>query len=100
MRWWIKLLAALIVLALLAWLGWILVNGLIGVLSGAELNTGERDPMFAEEVVHPTRPPELDAEIIPEKKPTLDDFAPTEGAPVDKTVDELILEAQQKNSNT
>ena len=100
MRWWIKLLAALIIIALLLCLGWSLVNGITRVLNGAQLNAGEKDPMFAEEVQHPTRPPELDEEIIPEKKPTLDDYAPMEGAPVDKTVDELIREAQQKNSNT
>ena len=100
MRWWIKLLAAIIAIVLLLGLGWGLVNGITGMLSGADLNAGEKDPMFAEEAVHPTRPPELDEEIIPEKKPTLNDYVPTEGAPVDKTVDELIREAQQKNSNT
>ena len=100
MRWWIKLLAALLMLALLLWLGWSLVNAVTGLLGGAELNAGEPDPMFAQEAAHPTRPPELDEEFIPEKKPTLDDYAPTEGAPVDKTADELIQEAQQKNSNT
>lgn len=100
MRWWIKILAALLVIMLLLWLGWSLVNGITGLLSGADLNAGERDPMFAEEALLPTRPPELDEEVVPEKKPTLDDYAPIEGAPVDKTVDELILEAQQKNSNT
>ena len=100
MRWWIKLLAALIALALLLWLGWSLVNSIAGILSGAELNTGEPDPMFAEEPVYPTRPPELDEEVVPEKKPTLDDYAPTEGALVDKTAEELVREARQKNSNT
>ena len=100
MRWWIKLLAALIVLALLLWLGWSFVGGVVKMLSGAELNAGEPDPMFAQEAVHPTRPPELDEELVPEKKPTLDDYAPTDGAPVDKTAEELIREAQQKNLNT
>lgn len=100
MRWWIKLLAALVAIALLLWLGWSLVGGITKLLSGAELNAGEPDPMFAEEAAHPTRPPELDEEIVPEKKPTLDDYAPIEGAPVDKTVEELIREAQRKNSNT
>lgn len=100
MRWWIKLAAALLIIMLLAWLGWSLVNGLTGLLSGADLNAGEKDPMFAEEALHPTRPPELDEEVIPDKKPTLDDYAPTEGAPVDKTADELIREARQKNSST
>lgn len=100
MRWWIKLAAAAIAIALLLWLGWSLVSGITGMLSGADLNGGEKDPMFAEAAVHPTRPPELDMETIPEKKPTLDDYVPTEGAPVDKTVDELIREAEQKNSST
>ena len=100
MRWWIKLLAAIIAIVLLLGLGWGLVNGITGMLSGADLNAGEKDPMFAEEAVHPTRPPELDEEIVPAKKPTLDDYAPSEGAPVDKTVDELIREAQMNNSNT
>jgi len=93
-------LTALLVLALLLWLGWSFVGGIAKLLSGAELNAGEPDPMFAQEAVQPTRPPELDSEVVPERKPTLDDYAPTEGAPVDKTVEELIQEAQQKNSNT
>lgn len=92
--------AAVIVIVLLLWLGWNLAGSVTKLLSGAEINAGEPDPMFAEEAVLPTRPPELDEEIVPEKKPTLDDYAPTEGAPVDKTADELIREAQEKNSNT
>ena len=100
MRWWIKLLAAILVIVLLLWLGWNLVDGTVKLLSGAELNAPEQDPMFAEEAVHPTRPPEMDAEIVPEKKTTLDDLELPEGAPVDKTADELIMEARERDLNT
>lgn len=100
MRWWIKLLAALTAVAVLAWLGWSLASGLVGLLRGADLNASEPDPMFAQEAEIPTRPPELDAEEAAHNRPTLDDYPPTEGAPVDKTADELIREARKNNSNT
>lgn len=96
MRWWIKLLAALIAIALLAGLGWKLINGLVGVLNNADFAAGEPDPMFAQEMEIPTRPPELDEDVQAPDRPTLDDLPVTEGAPVDKTADELIREAEQK----
>ena len=100
MCWWIKLLAAVLVIALLLWLGWSLVNGVTKLLGGAGLNVSDQDPMFAEEAVHPTRPPEMDEEVVPEKRPTLDDLVLPDGAPVDKTVDELIDEARERDLNT
>ena len=94
MRWWIRILAAVIAAALLAWLGISLVRGVIGVLNNADLSGGERDPMFAEEAELITRPPEMDQEEIPPEKPTLDDYVPEVESPVDMTVEELIREAQ------
>lgn len=94
MRWWLRFAAALIALGLLVWLGWSLVSGLIGILNGADMNYSEPDPMFAQEAQLPTRPPELDAEEAPPDRPTLDDYDMPEGAPVDKTADELIAEAK------
>lgn len=99
MRWWIKLLAALLAIALLLGLGWKLVSGVAFLLRGAGLNQSEPDPMFAEITPLPTRPPELDAEGVVPDRPTLDDLPAPEGAPVDKTADELIREAQQKNQS-
>ena len=96
MRWWIRFAAAIIALALLVWLGWSMISGLVDILSGADLNLSDPDPMFAEEAQLPTRPPELDMEIVPPDRPTLDDYVPEVETPVDKTADELILEAQQK----
>ena len=96
MRWWIKLAAAVLAIAVLAALGWGMIRGMLGLLNGADLNLSEPDPMFAEEIVQPTRPPQLDAEGTVPNRPTLDDLPPLEGAPVDKTAGELILEAQQR----
>lgn len=98
MRWWIKLIAALAAIALLAGLGWSLLQGMVGLLNGAQLNASEPDPMFAQEIVHPTRPPELDEEAPVPDRPTLDDLPAQEGAPVDKTADELIREAQLRDA--
>lgn len=98
MRWWMKLIAALLGVALLLWLAWSLVGGFMNVLNRAELST-EEDPMFAQEAELPTRPPELDAEEPQSAHITLDDMPMTEGAPVDKTADELIREAQAKTNS-
>lgn len=95
MRRWIGLICALAAIALLVWLGWSMVNGFAGLVTGVDLSGGERDPMFAEEAVLPTRPPELDAEEEFPSRPTLDDLPPIQGAPVDKTVEELIEEARR-----
>ena len=97
MRWWIKLLAALAAIVLLLGLGYRLVSGVTVLLRGAGLNLSEPDPMFAETTPLPTRPPHLDEEAAVPDRPTLDDLPAPEGAPVDKTADELIREAQQRN---
>ena len=94
MRWWIKLITALAVLALLAWLALGVGSSLLAVLKGADLGAGERDPMFAEEAETVTRPPEIYPEETQKPHKTLDDYVPEEEAPVDKTIDELIREAQ------
>lgn len=98
MRWWVKLLIGLVMVALMAWLGWGMINGFVRLLNHAQTGDGEPDPMFAQEAELPTRPPELDEEGAFEERPTLDDYAPVEGAPVDKTVEELIREAQQREN--
>lgn len=91
---WIKIAATLVVIAALAYLGYALVQGTSAFLSGAALNAGEPDPMFAEETVQPTRPPELDAEEQQHAHPTLDDYVPEVETPVDKTAAQLIEEAK------
>ena len=91
---WIKLIAALAVIAVLAFLGYAVVRGTFDFLSGADLNAGEPDPMFAEEAEIPTRPPELDAEVPQKEHATLDDYVPEVETPVDRTVEELIEEAK------
>ena len=91
---WIKLAAVLVIIALLAYLGYALVRGASGFLSGADLNSGEPDPMFAEEAVQPTRPPTLDEEEQQRAHPTLDDYVPEVETPVDKTAAQLIEEAR------
>jgi len=99
MRRWIKLLAAFLAILLLVWLGYIVVNGLTGLLVGAGMEISERDPMFAEEPEKIERPAELYAEEAPPKKSTLDDYVPEEESPVDMTVEELIREAQEAAEN-
>ena len=91
---WIKLAAALAVIAVLLVLGYAVVQGTFNFLSGADLSAGEPDPMFAEEPELPTRPPELDAEEAQREHPTLDDYVPEVETPVDRTVEELIEEAK------
>ena len=75
-------------------------GGVGALLDGANLNAGERDPMFAEEAQHPTRPPEMDLEEAPPEHPTLDDYVPEVETPVDKTADELIREAEAAQADT
>ncbi|MDY5221030.1 MAG: hypothetical protein SPH82_10730 [Eubacteriales bacterium] len=98
MRKWIQLILALAAIALLLWLGYALFQDVFHVLGDADLSGGESDPMFAEEAVLPTRPPELDAEVVPPEHPTLDDYVPEVETPVDRTVEELIEEAQARNA--
>ena len=95
MRWWIKAIAALAVIALLLFTGWRLVQGIGALVFNADLAVeGEADPMFAEEAELPTRPPELDAEAAQPEHPTLDDYVPEVETPVEVTVDELIRRAE------
>lgn len=91
---WIRLAVALAVIAVLAYLGYAVVQGTFAFLSGADLSAGEPDPMFAEEPELPTRPPELDAEEAQREHPTLDDYVPEVETPVDRTLEQLIEEAK------
>ena len=96
MRWWIKGIAALLVIALLLFAGWRLAQGMSRLLRGVDLSAElEADPMFAEEAELPTRPPELDAEEQQPDHPTLDDYVPEVETPVDVTADELIRRAEE-----
>ena len=90
----IKIIVCLLLIALLAYLALGLGGSLVNLVSGAEL-AGERDPMFPETIEAVTRPPEIYPEETQKPHKTLDDYVQEEQAPVDKTVDELILEAQQ-----
>ena len=91
---WIRLAVSLAVIAVLAYLGYAVVQGTFNFLSGADLSAGEPDPMFAEEPELPTRPPELDAEEAQREHPTLDDYVPEVETPVDRTLEQLIEEAK------
>ena len=91
---WIRLAVELAVIAVLAYLGYAVVQGTFDFLSGADLNAGEPDPMFAEEPELPTRPSELDAEEAQREHPTLDDYVPEVETPVDRTLEQLIEEAK------
>ena len=91
---WIRLAVELAVIAVLAYLGYAVVHGTFAFLSGAELNSGEPDPMFAEEPELPTRPSELDAEEAQREHHTLDDYVPEVETPVDRTLEQLIEEAK------
>lgn len=97
MRWWIRLLGALLMLVLLLWLGWTLVGNIVDILNGAQIGASEPDPMFASEAELPTRPPQLDLEESAPIRPTLDDYVPDVLTPVDKTADQLIEEAQMRS---
>ena len=91
---WIKLALLLVVIALLLLVAWRLIRGTGQILSGAQ-DSDETDPMFAQETVLPTRPPQLDAEETQAPHDTLDDYVPKAETPVDKTAEELIEEARQ-----
>lgn len=92
----IKLVVAVLVVLLLASLCFLLARGVLGLLNRGDLDLPEPDPMFAEQTVAPTRPPELYAEEAPKQHSTLDDYVPDEETPVDKTAEELIREAQSQ----
>lgn len=97
MRGKIRLIAALAVIIVLAALCFGMVRGLLGFLNRSDMDISEPDPMFAEEAVPVTRPPELDEEEAPREHPTLDDYVPEVETPVDKTAEELIREAQAQS---
>ena len=93
----IKVISALVVVVLLAALCFGMIRGLISFLNRSDLDMAEPDPMFAEEAVQVTRPPDLYAEEAQKDHPTLDDYVPDEETPVDKTAEELIREAQNRS---
>ena len=97
---WIKAIAAIVAIALLLLAGWQMVRSLTGLIGGVDLNSGETDPMFAQEAERPTRPPELDAEEAQPDHPTLDDYVPEAESPVDLTAEELIQRAREADGNT
>ncbi len=91
---WIKLALLLAVMILLLLAAWRIIRGTGQILLGSK-DSGEADPMFAEETVLPTRPPQPDAEETQTPHDTLDDYVPETETPVDKTAAELIDEARQ-----
>jgi len=93
----IKIVVLLVVVILLAALCFGIVKGLVGFLNRSDFDAGEKDPMFAEEAVQVTRPPDLYAEEEQKEHPTLDDYVPEEETPVDKTAAELIEEAKAQS---
>ena len=95
MRRWFRLIPVLIVFIALVWIVLSLGGGLVGLVKNADVNGSECDPMFAEEALIVTRPPEIYAEETQKPHKTLDDYVPEVETPVDKTADELILEARQ-----
>ena len=92
---WIKLMILLILIAVLLFVAWTLIRGAGAILGGAGEDSGESDPMFAEETVLPTRPPEMDAQQTQSPHDTLDDYVADVQTPVDKTADELAEEARR-----
>lgn len=99
MRWWLKLIFALAAIAVLLAVAWALLRNTGALLGWTDGGAGAPDPMFAEEAQTPTRPPELDAEETPLPHKTLDDYVPEVETPVDKTAEELIREAQERNAD-
>ena len=93
---WIKLVLALVLIVLLLLAAWTLIRGAQEMLGSAGNESGEADPMFAEETVLPTRPPQLDAQQTQAPHDTLDDYVADVETPVDKTAADLAREAQQK----
>lgn len=96
---WIRIVIALAMIAVLVLVGLSLANSLMSVLNGSDFSGGERDPMFAEEAEMVTRPPEIYPEETQKPHKTLDDYVMEESAPVDKTAQELIEEAQGGHAN-
>ena len=94
MKWWIKLIAAVLAIVLLALLCVSLVRGVSGILSRGEHSAAEPDPMFEIPAETVTPPPALYAEETQRPHKTLDDHIPEVETPVDKTAAELIAEAQ------
>ncbi len=100
MRWWIKGIMLLLVIALLLFAGWKMVRGMGALIAGVLPSGSEPDPMFAEEAEPlPTRPPELDAEAPQPSHPTLDDYVPEVESPVDMTAEELIRMAEEAEAS-
>ena len=94
MKPWIRLIAAIIAIALLALLCISLVRGVSFILKKGELSSAEPDPMFETPAETVTPPPGLYAEETQRPHKTLDDYIPEIETPVDKTAAELIAEAQ------
>ena len=99
MKWWIKCVAAVLVILLLALLCISLVKGISGVLLRGETNAAEPDPMFETPAETVSPPPQLYAEETQRPHKTLDDYVPEVLSPVDKTAAELIEEAKGRSAS-
>ena len=100
MRNWIKLIAGLAVIALMIWF-LVRIGSFALRVAGTTDGGAEPDPMFAEEMEIPTRPPELNGDQ--------DDTVYQDNSanwvidvqtPVEMTVEELIREAEQQAGNS
>lgn len=96
MRRWIKLIAALAVLALMLAICAAMGKMLLSMLNIMKNDGGETlpDPMFAEKAEMVTRPPELDEEGVYIHEDHSDEWIIENHTPVDKTAEELAREAE------
>ncbi|MGN0801146.1 MAG: hypothetical protein ACI4MF_00990 [Candidatus Faecivicinus sp.] len=95
MRWWIKLILGVAVIAALVWLAVRIGSFTLDFLSINGGDSGARDPMFAEEAETVTKPPELsDVEGVSRFQDNSANWDTSVQTPVDQTADELQQEAR------
>lgn len=91
-----KIIAGIIVIAVLIAICVVLVRTAVRFVGNVNVTAPEPDPMFAATAEPVTRPPEMDAVETQPPHPTLDDYVPDVETPVDKTAAELAREAESK----
>lgn len=99
MRGWIRIVVAVILIALLTLLAFGILRLVTGAVKNVDFGEGEPDPMFSQPPEFVTRPPEMDRETAQAEHPTLDDYIPEIESPVDKTAAELIAETKASAEN-
>ena len=94
MRWWIKLILGIAVIAALAWLAVRIGGFTLQILAGNGSGTSVHDPMFAEEPEQATQPPDLGGvEGVARFQDNSANWDTSVQTPVDQTVEELQQEA-------